>query len=118
MQREYRSCTYCLLTCCIEDKFHAFFQCGLYVESDTIQPTDLYNTISLFDFYNVLGQSECKVIRNISNFIFSMFKKEIVSQYYKKNQLNPLCYIGYITCLTFLKRVSGLHLSYYVISEL
>ena len=38
-------------------------------------PTDLYNTISLFDFYNVLGQSDCNVIRNISNFILSMLKK-------------------------------------------
>ena len=47
-------------------------------------PKDLCYSKSLFDFYNILGQSDCNVIRKISNFILYMLKiKEIVSQYVK-----------------------------------
>ena len=41
-------------------------------------PKDLCYSKSLFDFNNILGQSDCNVIRKISN-----FEKEIVSQYVK-----------------------------------
>ena len=46
-------------------------------------PKNLCNSKSLFDFYNILGQSDCNVIWQISNFIICMLKKEIVSQYVK-----------------------------------
>ena len=38
-------------------------------------PKDLCNSKSLFDFYNILGQSDCNVIRKISKSIFYMLKK-------------------------------------------
>ena len=52
------------------------FQCSLY--DNNIQqylPTDLSNTKSLFNFYNISGQNYCNVIRKFSNFIFYMLKK-------------------------------------------
>ena len=77
--REYRSCSYCLRNNSayyIEDKFHAFFQCSMYDDiRQQYLPKDLCNSKSLFDFYNILGQSDCNVIRKISNFIFYMLKK-------------------------------------------
>ena len=77
--REYRSCSYCLRNNSayyIEDELHAFFQCRMYDDiRQQYLPKDLCNSKSLFNSYNILGHSDCNVIRKISNFIFYMLKK-------------------------------------------
>ena len=58
-------------------------------------PKDLCISKSLFDFYNILRQSDCNVTRKISTFIFYMFKN--------RNSIT-ICEIRLTYLVTFTKK--------------
>ena len=77
--REYRTCSLCIInnnSYCIEDEYHAFFNCSLYddIRQNYIS-VNLYNSKSLYGFYTILSSSDDNVIKQISNFIFQIMQR-------------------------------------------
>lgn len=79
IQREFRTCSYCLRhdnLYCIEDEFHAFFECKLYDDiRQRFLPTHLYNNKSLFEFYRILTLNNSDMVKQIANYIFHILKR-------------------------------------------
>ena len=77
--RKFRTCSHCLInnnSYQIEDEYHAFFKCSLYDDiRQRYLPSNLCNTKSLYEFYNILSHNDPNVIKHVSEFIFHMMKR-------------------------------------------